>query len=36
MDGASLIQILPTCGALAAMSIVFFAIGILRFQKRYA
>ena len=36
MDGASLIQILPIFGALAAMSIVFFAIGILRFQKRYA
>jgi ABC-2 type transport system permease protein len=36
MDGASLPQILPTFGALAAMSIVFFAIGILRFQKRYA
>jgi ABC-2 type transport system permease protein len=36
MDGASLAQILPTCGVLAAMSIVFFAIGILRFQKRYA
>jgi ABC-2 type transport system permease protein len=36
MDGASLAQILPTFGALAAMSIVFFAIGVLRFQKRYA
>jgi ABC-type multidrug transport system permease subunit len=36
MDGASLTQILPTCGVLAAMSIVFFTIGILRFQKRYA
>ena len=36
MDGASLAQILPTFGALAAMSVVFFAIGVLRFQKRYA
>jgi ABC-2 type transport system permease protein len=36
MDGASLTQILPTCGVLAAMSIVFFVIGVLRFQKRFA
>ena len=36
MIGASLTQILPTFGALVAMSIVFFAIGVLRFQKRYA
>jgi ABC-2 type transport system permease protein len=36
MNGASLIQILPTFGVLIAISIVFFAIGILRFQKRYA
>jgi hypothetical protein len=36
MNGASMTQILPTFAALVAMSIVFFLIGILRFQKRYA
>jgi len=36
MGAASLPNILLTLAALVAMSIVFFVIGVLRFQKRYA
>jgi ABC-2 type transport system permease protein len=36
MDSAAFGQILLTCGGLVLMSIVFFAIGVNRFQKRYA
>ena len=36
MAAASLNDILLTCLALLGMSVVFFLIGVLRFQKRYA
>jgi ABC-2 type transport system permease protein len=36
MNAASLNDILLTCLALLGMSVVFFLIGVLRFQKRYA
>ena len=36
MAAASIHDILLTCLALLGMSIVFFLIGVLRFQKRYA
>ncbi len=36
MNGAAPLDILPNFLALLAMSIVFFAIGVWRFQKRYA
>ena len=36
MAAASINDILLTCLALIGMSIVFFLIGVLRFQKRYA
>ena len=36
MNAASINDILLTCLALLGMSIVFFLIGVLRFQKRYA
>jgi ABC-2 type transport system permease protein len=36
MAAASIHDILLTCLALLAMSVVFFLIGVLRFQKRYA
>ena len=36
MNAASINDILLTCLALLGMSVVFFLIGVLRFQKRYA
>ncbi|MGA2488958.1 MAG: ABC transporter permease [Anaerolineales bacterium] len=36
MNAASMTDILLTCLALLGMSVVFFLIGVLRFQKRYA
>jgi ABC-2 type transport system permease protein len=36
MSAASINDILMTCLALLGMSVVFFLIGVLRFQKRYA
>ena len=36
MNGAAVSQVLPYVLALVAMSIIFFIIGVLRFQKRYA
>ncbi len=36
MNAASMNDILLTCLALLGMSVVFFLIGVLRFQKRYA
>ena len=36
MNGASVAKILPTFLALIAMSVVFFVIGVWRFQNRYA
>ncbi|MGD0751952.1 MAG: ABC transporter permease [Anaerolineales bacterium] len=36
MAAASLNDILLTCLALLGMSVVFFLVGVLRFQKRYA
>jgi hypothetical protein len=36
MNAASINDILLTCLALLGMSMVFFSIGVLRFQKRYA
>jgi ABC-2 type transport system permease protein len=36
MQGNQVQGILPTCLVLVAWSIVFFVIGVLRFQKRYA
>jgi ABC-2 type transport system permease protein len=36
MDSAPLNDVLLTFGALIAMSIIFFGIGVLRFQKRFA
>jgi ABC-2 type transport system permease protein len=36
MNGAAMTDILITFGMLVAISVVFFAIGVRRFQKRYA
>jgi len=36
MKGAGVVALLPTFGVLLAWSIVFFVVGVLRFQKRYA
>ncbi len=36
MDAASMSAVLLTCLALVGMSVVFFLIGVQRFQKRYA
>jgi hypothetical protein len=36
MAAASPHDILLTCLALLGMSLVFFLVGVLRFQKRYA
>ncbi len=36
MNGATLSKVLPTFLVLIAMSVVFFVIGVWRFQKRYA
>jgi ABC-type multidrug transport system permease subunit len=36
MAAAPVNDILLTCLALLVMSIVFFLVGVLRFQKRYA
>ena len=36
MNAAGLGDILLTCLTLLGMSVVFFLVGVLRFQKRYA
>lgn len=36
MEGAALSQVLPTFAVLIALSLVLFAFGVLRFQRRYA
>lgn len=36
MHNTPLSQVIPTCLVLAGWSLVFFLIGVLRFQKRYA
>lgn len=35
MDGSALAQILPTFAVLIILSLVFFILGVLRFQRRY-
>jgi len=36
MNAASLNEVLLSCAALVAMSVVFFVVGVIRFQKRFA
>jgi len=36
MNSASLNEVLLSCAALLGMSVVFFLVGVLRFQKRFA
>lgn len=36
MNAASMNEVLLTCLVLVGMSVVFFLIGVLRFQKRFA
>jgi ABC-2 type transport system permease protein len=36
MNGAGWNEVLVSCAALVAMSIVFFVVGVVRFQKRFA
>jgi hypothetical protein len=36
MNSAGLNEVLLSCAALLGMSVVFFLVGVLRFQKRFA